>query len=299
MKKIIKLVAAAVAVIAVLCLLAGTSYTVSSNERAVLSTFGEAKEVMQPGIHFKSPIGQSVTKLSISPREIKILISVGNDAAVSKDLQEIGVTSIVNYKYDENRMLDIVKRYHPGDVDRLVQNAVINSVKATIGKYSISELVPNTTEIIKYVKADMVETLKENDTPVELSQLTLDNWDWPDSYNARVQQTMETAQQVKIAEQELAIANQNSQKQVVEAQAKLDAEKLNAEAVKVAAEAEAAAMRTKNAAIQATLAIQRETWAHEEKMAELQKWNGVKPGAVATEIITTPQYSVLSTAEKK
>ena len=88
----------------------------------------------------------------------------------------------------------------------------------------------------------------------------------------------------------------NSQKHVVEAQAKLDAEKLNAEAVKVAAEAEAEAMKTKNAAIQATLAIQREMWAHEEKMAELEKWNGVKPGAVATELITTPQYSVLSTA---
>ncbi len=275
----------------------GTAYTISSNERGVLSTWGEATEVLQPGFHLKSPIGQTVTRLSISPQEIKIFIAVGSDAAVSKDLQEIGVTAIVNYKYDEGRMLDIVKRYHSGDVDRLVQNAFINSVKATIRKYSISELVPNTSEIIKLVKADMETTLADNDTPVQISQLTLDNWDWPDSYNARVQQTMETAQQVKIAEQELAIANQNSQKQVVEAQSKLEAERLNAEAIKVAAEAEAEAMKTKNAAIQATLAIQRETWAHEEKMKELEKWNGVKPGAVATELITTPQYSVLSTAE--
>ena len=298
MKKFGKWIALVVVVIIAIALVNGTAYTISSNERGVLSTWGEAKEVMQPGFHMKSPIGQTVTRLSISPKEIKIFIAVGSDAAVSKDLQEIGVTSIVNYKYDESRMLDIVKRYHVGDVDRLVQNAFINSVKATIGKYSISELVPNTTEIIKLVKADMEKTLSDNDTPVDITQLTLDNWDWPDSYNQRVQQTMETAQQVKIAEQELAIANQNSQKQVVEAQAKLEAERLNAEAVKVAAEAEAEAMRTKNAAIQATLAIQRETWAHEEKMRELEKWNGVKPGAVATELITTPQYSVLSTAER-
>ncbi len=298
MKKHAKLIAAAIIAIIALIILNETAYTISSNERGVLSTWGEAKEVLQPGFHIKSPIGQSVTHLSISPKEIKIVIAVGSDAAVSKDLQEIGVTSIVNYKYDEGRMLDIVKRYHAGDVDRLVQNAFINSVKATIGKYSISELVPNTSEIIKQVKTDMEKTLNENDTPVDISQLTLDNWDWPESYNARVQQTMETAQQVKIAEQELAIANQNSQKQVVEAQAKLEAERLNAEAVKVAAEAEAEAMRTKNAAIQATLAIQRETWAHEEKMRELEKWNGVKPGAVATELITTPQYSVLSTADR-
>ncbi len=298
MKKFGKWIALVVVVIIAIALVNGTAYTISSNERGVLSTWGEAKEVMQPGFHMKSPIGQTVTRLSISPKEIKIFIAVGSDAAVSKDLQEIGVTSIVNYKYDESRMLDIVKRYHAGDVDRLVQNAFINSVKATIGKYSISELVPNTTEIIKLVKADMEKTLSDNDTPVDITQLTLDNWDWPDSYNQRVQQTMETAQQVKIAEQELAIANQNSQKQVVEAQAKLEAERLNAEAVKVAAEAEAEAMRTKNAAIQATLAIQRETWAHEEKMRELEKWNGVKPGAVATELITTPQYSVLSTAER-
>lgn len=298
MKKFGKWIAVAIVVIIAFAIVNGTAYTISSNERGVLSTWGEAKEVMQPGFHMKSPIGQTITRLSISPKEIKIVIAVGSDAAVSKDLQEIGVTSIVNYKYDEGRMLDIVKRYHSGDVDRLVQNAFINSVKATIGKYSISELVPNTSEIIKQVKTDMEKTLNENDTPVDITQLTLDNWDWPDSYNARVQQTMETAQQVKIAEQELAIANQNSQKQVVEAQAKLEAERLNAEAVKVAAEAEAEAMRTKNAAIQATLAIQRETWAHEEKMKELEKWNGVKPGSVATELITTPQYSVLSTAER-
>ena len=298
MKKFGKWIALAILVIAAIALVNGTAYTISSNERGVLATWGEAKEVMQPGFHLKSPVGQTVTRLSISPKEIKIAIGVGSDAAVSKDLQEIGVTSIVNYKYDENRMLDIVKHYHDGDVDRLVKNAFINSVKATIGRYSINELVPNTSEIINQVKSDMEHTLADNDPPVDITQLTLDNWDWPESYNARVQQTMETAQQVKIAEQELAIANQNSQKQVVEAQAKLEAERLNAEAVKVAAEAEAEAMRTKNAAIQATLAIQRETWAHEEKMRELEKWNGVKPGAVATELITTPQYSVLSTADR-
>ncbi|MBQ9537871.1 MAG: hypothetical protein IJU95_01260, partial [Treponema sp.] len=67
MKKFGKWLVLAVAVIVALVLLNGTAYTISSNERGVLATWGEAKEVMQPGFHLKSPVGQTITRLSISP----------------------------------------------------------------------------------------------------------------------------------------------------------------------------------------------------------------------------------------
>src|SRR5688572_24848158 len=56
----------------VLVLLSGSFYTVAEYERAVLTTWGEFRAVVDPGLHFKLPIAQSVRRYPINIQQVTI-----------------------------------------------------------------------------------------------------------------------------------------------------------------------------------------------------------------------------------
>jgi regulator of protease activity HflC (stomatin/prohibitin superfamily) len=276
-KGILALAAAAAAII----ILAGTFFTVKANERAVLFTFGRAERVLMPGMHAKIPFVQTKEKISIVPQEIMLKINVGDDAAVSSDMQEIGVTAVVNYRYDEDSLLDIAKNYTDKKVHDLIRNAFINSVKSVIGKYTIYTLVQNADTIRGTVQDGTAAILAESRIPVTLVQLTLDNWNWPNSFNEQVAETMKKKQQVEQAKQDLAITEQTSQKQVKEAEANRDKAKLDGEAAVIEAQKNAEAKKAEadgiayyNQKVSQNYSVQQSQWKHEEEMKYYEKWDG-------------------------
>lgn len=299
--KLIKVNSGIIALIiiaAVAIVVASKSCTViGPTERGVRVTLGKvSEEIMQPGFRWKTPFVQDIKKLSIVPKEINVTISVGNNAAVSKDLQEIGVTSIINYKYvdEDEKLITVVKNYNEGKIYDLINNAFINSIKVQIGQYTIEDLVQKSGEINAKVREDMSRDLAKY--PIEIVQLTIDNWNWPDSFNKQIARTMELKQEAEQAKQRLAIAEQDAQKQVKEAEAAKEAAIRQAEAEKEAAQLKADAKKIaadaqayENARIAQNINTMREQWQHEERMARLEKWNGKEPGADAT--VITPNYS--------
>ena len=57
------------------------------------------------------------------------------------------------------------------------------------------------------------------DYPIDISQTTITNWDWSDDFDKQIKETANRAQEVKKAEQDLKLAEQQAQKQVKEASA--------------------------------------------------------------------------------
>lgn len=268
---------------------------VQPNQVGVVKTMGKIDRTLArgSGINFKAPFVQEVVKLDMSPVTYDLSYSYGNDAAVTKDMQSVGLDATLVYKFKEDAIIDYVTNFTRDSLQNRFKSNTKAAVKAVIGGYTIYDLTSATLEISQKVQATLSSMCE--DMPIEIVSVNVSNWDWSQEFDKMIQDTMNATQREKTAKAEVQIAEAQAQKQVAEAKAKLEAEKLLAEAKKVEAVGEAEAMRVKNAAIRADRDIQMLTWNHDEAMKRLEKWNGIEPGSNATELIVTPQYSVLPT----
>ena len=292
-----------IGVIAIILLVVGLNCcsSVGPTERGIMTTFGKpSTEILDPGLHFKSPIGQTLVKKDLSPIEYSKTFPVGEGGAVSKDMQTIGVTFTLYWRYSPDRIYEIVTNYK--DEQRIYQpisTAVKAALKAEIGKYSVEELIQNQTKITEDVRSSFETDKDIARLPIEIQSFKIDNWDWSDDYDAMIKKTMVRKQEVEQMKQEVALSEQAAQKQVKEAEAEKQRIELESEAalIKAQKEADAAVAQAEGEAqakkvkaeaekyealqIQQAASMKKSQWEHEERMLELEAklqhektWNG-------------------------
>lgn len=278
--------------------------SVGPTERGIITTFGKPSEkVLEPGLHFKSPIGQTIVKKDISPIEYTKTFTVGDDGAISKDMQTIGVTFTMYWKYDPNRIYEIVTNYK--DDQRIYQpisTAVKAALKSEIGKYSVEQLVQNQDKVTSDVRSIFENDKDISKLPIQIQSFKIDNWNWSKEYDEMIRKTMVRKQEVEQMKQEVALSEQAAQKQVKEAEAEKQRIELEAEAALIKAqkeaeanvakaEGEAQAKKVKAEAdryeaeqIARASEMKKAQWKHEENVLELQakleherSWDGKLP----------------------
>ena len=251
--KMLKKLIISVVTVAVLAVLVFSSFTVlNPTERGVKVTMGKAGDtVLNPGVQFKAPFFQSVRRYDLSPKALNMTFSMGQDAAVTSDMQSVACELVAYWTYDEARILDIVNGYADATIKSLVRDNTLGAIKEVIGKYSIYDIVEKQEEVTEKVKTSLIDRLANY--PVTISSLTINNWDWSAEFDAQIANTMKMAQQVKVAQQELEVTKQQAQKQVAEANAAKEKAEIEAQMRVVVAEQEALA-REKQAQGQANAA---------------------------------------------
>jgi len=302
--KIIILIAAIVAIFA---LALGSFTCVEPTEVGVVKTTGSISGTIPRGngYTFKIPFIQSITTIPLDPQKDDFTYEVGDDGAITKDMQTVGVSTSIIYVFNEDEAENFVRNYTRSSMESFFKSNMKTSLKIVIGKYSIYDLTKETDKI-----ADEVKKLMEKKCakfPITIQDVNISNWDWTGDFDNQIKETMIKTQKEKTAKADVEIERAINEKKVVAAQAQLQADsatyrnalnkaeneleiaKKNAEALIVAAEAEAKAITAKNKAIAANYAIQQSAWKHEETMARLEKWNGKMPGADANTI--TPNFS--------
>ena len=254
---------------------------IGPSERGVKVTLGEVDDVVyQPGLVWKAPFVTRVHKFVLQPKTYEVTFDVGDNGAITKDMQTVGATVAVRYTYDENRILEIVKKYAN---DAIIESAMRDNIKAslkeTTGKYSIYALVEEQNKITQEVSAAILARM--SDYPIAIAQTTITNWDWSDDFDKQIKETANRTQQVRQAEQEANIAAAQAQKMVKEAEARKQAAELDAEAEVARAKGKADAQKVQAdaemyAAQQLSKAkdMKMNEWKHEEEMKRLEKWDG-------------------------
>ncbi len=288
MKKIIII---ALVVVLALVIVFNCLSTVGPTERGVLVTLGKAEDkVLEPGLHFTIPFAQTIKKYSLAPINYGIEFSIGSDGAVTKDMQTVGLIADVFWTYDESRLYDAATKYTESSLRNAIEKTMLASVKESVGKYTIYEIVEMQEKISHEISDSL--TTKMSSYPIVITQIAISNWDWSPAFDEQIAETMKTTQQVKIAEQELQITQQESQKQIKEAQAEqeaiiiranaekekslvaaetaLEVAKLEAEAKKVAADA----LAYYNQKIAENLEVEIELRKIEVEKERVEKWNG-------------------------
>lgn len=280
MKKATKSLVTLVVLAVIAAAVYGSVSVVAPNERGVQVTLGEVTgNVLEPGMHYHPPFISTIKKYSIVPKGMNVTFSVGKDGAITKDMQTVGSQVTVFYRYDAARIMDAVKKYSEAVLENAITRSLVASVKESVGKYSIYSLVEDQDQITVDVTNSLKEKLSEY--PIEVTQLTISNWDWSDDFDKNIKETMNRTQQVRQAEQDLKLAETNAQKQVAEAEAAKKAAEQTAEGELIKAQKAAEAKRVEADALAYYNAKVAQNYQVEIRLKELEielekakKWDG-------------------------
>lgn len=229
-----------VLVLVIFAVLAGNSYySIQEEEQAVVCTFGSPKAVTTPGLHFKIPFIQTVTKVNTTIQGFNIGYRDETDADDLSDDQiedALMITSDYNFIYvdfyAEYRVTDPVKALYASENPALIlKNIAQNCIRTTIGSYSVdSVLTTGKNEIQSNIKQMILDKLESYDIGIQLVNITIQDATPPTTEVENAFKEVETAKQGK--ETALNNANKYRNEQIPNAEAESDKILQDAEAKK-------------------------------------------------------------------
>ena len=218
-----RLVATVCGVIFAIVLVFSSAYQIREQEQAVLITFGKAKAVTEPGLHFKIPFVQHVRKVNTTIQGFSIGYASDDSAIESESLMITSDYNFVNVDFFvEYRYSDPVKAlYASKEPATILKNIAQSCIRNVIGSYPVDEvLTTGKNEIQAAIKTMIVERLDEQDLGIQLVNITIQDSEPPTAEVMEAFKAVETAKQGK----ETAINNANKYRneQLPEAQASAD-----------------------------------------------------------------------------
>ncbi len=224
-----------IAVFILFLLAANSYYTIQEEEQAVVCTFGAPQAVTTPGLHFKIPFIQTVTKINTTIKGFTIGYTMEAENVSGAD-DAMMITSDYNFInvdfYAAYRVTDPVKAlYASEDPVEILKNIAQNCIRTTIGSYTVdSVLTTGKNEIQANITQMILEKLEDYDIGIQLINITIQDAEPPTIEVSNAFKEVETAKQGK--ETALNNANKYRNEQIPKAEAKSDEILQNAEAAK-------------------------------------------------------------------
>ena len=214
-------------------LIFGSTYQIKEQEQAVLITFGQAKAVTEPGLHFKVPFIQHVRKVNTTIQGFAIgysedsHISDEESMMITSDYNFVNVDFFVEYRYSD----PVKALYASEDPSGILKNICKSSIRTVVGSYPVDDvLTTGKNEIQAAIKTMIVERLEQQDIGVQLVNITIQDSEPPTA------EVMEAFKNVETAKQGADTARNNANKyrneQLPTAQAQADKILKDAEAKK-------------------------------------------------------------------
>lgn len=221
----------AVVVFVLLILIGNSYYSIQEEEQAVVCTFGSPKAVTTPGLHFKIPFIQTVTKVNTTIQGF----SIGWESQGNEE-DALMITSDYNFIYvdfyAEYRVTDPIKALYASEApEEILKNIAQNCIRTTIGSYGVdSVLTTGKNEIQANIKQMILDKLENYDIGVQLVNITIQDATPPTTEVEDAFKEVETAKQGK--ETALNNANKYRNEQIPNAEAESDRILQDAEAQK-------------------------------------------------------------------
>ena len=212
-------------VVAAIVLLYNSAYQIREQEQAVLITFGQAKAVTEPGLHFKIPFIQQVRKVNTTIQGF----SIGYNPSTNESYEDesLMITSDYNFVnvdfFVEYRFSDPVKAlYASRQPVEILKNISMSCIRNVIGSYPVDDvLTTGKNEIQATIRTMIMEKLEEQDLGIQLVNITIQDSEPPTTEVMEAFKAVETAKQGK--ETTLNNANKYRNEQIPLAQAQVDA----------------------------------------------------------------------------
>jgi len=257
-------------------------FEVAQTDRTVVTNWGKASYVADPGIHLRVPVMQGLVPFAITTQSIDI----PSLNTYTIDSQELTAHLTLQYRLPADKVMEVYSNMGTAYASKLV-SMVIDRFKTAVGRVNAIDLSSQrgklTADVLKTVQADAARLYDG----VEISDIQLVNFDWNDAYRqaisnasvakAAVDQQEQQEQQKRRAqvqaEQAVVEAEGAANAKVAQAQGYAKSATITADAdahvTIVAGEAAAQALKAQNEALANNQSIVALTWA--------QRWDGHMP----------------------
>jgi regulator of protease activity HflC (stomatin/prohibitin superfamily) len=240
-----------------LTVLFGSWYTIDQTQRGVLLRNGAFVEVVQPGLHFKWPWIDTVSKIDMQTHTF----AWSKMEAYSADQQPAHLKVSVTLHVAADKVPEMYSRFRgeqQAAVDRTIAPHINEKVKVVFGQYTAARAISARGQL----NADAAKALTDAiayDPVFAIESVQIEDISFSADYIKSVEQRMQAEVEVQRLQQNLAREKVQAEIVVTQAKAKADAVRADAQAqsdaIRFRGEADSAAIRARGtgeaAAIQA------------------------------------------------
>lgn len=259
--KIGKLVGHVILGIIALEIIFGSIGTISAGEIGIRTQFGKVIGIVNQGLYFKMPFIQGVSTLDTKTRTINYDKNGAEGdseessslTGASKDLQDVSIGVMVNYKLDAQKAEEIYNQYKTNKNFEInvIEPIIRETVKSVSAQYTAEELVTKRLEYSDKVTSLLTERFTTKQSILERFSIT--NFEFSKAFSSAIE--------AKVTAVQNAEASKNKLEQVkYEAQQTVEKAKAEAEAIRIQAQA-----------------INSHGGADYVQLQAINKWNGILP----------------------
>lgn len=234
-----KSVRLATVVLIILVLSLGTFGTINAGERGVKTRLGAVVGTIEPGLYFKLPLIEKVTKMEVKTRTVNYdKNGLEGDSAdssqlsgASKDLQDVWIGVVVNYHVDADKVTAIYSQYKSVEnfESNVIEPIIREVVKSTSAQYTAEELVTKRAEFGDKVNLILSERFISKDAVLERFSVT--NFEFSQAFTQAIESKVTAVQNAEAAKNKLEQIKFEAQQTIETAKATAEAQRIQAQSL--------------------------------------------------------------------
>lgn len=209
-------------------LLASSCTQVNTGQIGIKTTFGAVTgDPLPPGIYFVAPFVTDVHSLNT-----RIITTVVNSEAASKDLQVVDTAITLNYNLSTHDPKEFFIRL--GNNQDLINASIVSpaineTFKAVVAQFTAEQLISQRDLVSKSIEDLLTTKLKQYDLFIDSISIT--SFKFSDAFNEAIEAKVTAQQKVLTAENDLQRIKVEAQQKIAEAQANATAMQSQAQTV--------------------------------------------------------------------
>lgn len=224
---IMKVVKYAVLFILILFFLFGSFGKIDAGERGIKTRFGKVITTLDPGLYFKIPFIEKVTKINIQTYSLADSL-----ASASFDLQDVNIAVVVNYHLDTSgaSILDVYTQYGSAEsyYSKVINPLITSTVKAAVSQYTAAEQIQKRAELTNKVLAALQESFKDKNVVLEKVDIT--NITFSSAFTKAIEEKVTAVQNAETQKNKLEQIRYESQQKILAAEAEAKSIQLKSQA---------------------------------------------------------------------
>lgn len=207
----------------------GSFGIISAGERGVKTRLGSVVGEVGTGLYFKMPFIEGVDKFSVKTLAISYDKDSAPLAAASKDLQDVSISTTINYHIDASKVTDIFQQYGDNYQSIVIEPIIRDTVKSVSAQYTAEELVTKRSEFSDKITSLLSARFADKFAVVENVNVT--NLEFSASFSQAIEAKATAVQNAETAKNKLEQVKFEAQQQIETAKATAEAQRISSAAL--------------------------------------------------------------------
>jgi len=203
---------------------------IDEGERGVQLRFGQIIGTQEPGLFWQVPFVESMKKITTRTQTVRYDLDAPLLAA-SKDLQDVGIATVINYRVNPANVEDIYRQYKTMENFEadVIRPAIRDTVKSDASLFTAEELVTRRADYTSAITRTLQGLLDVYQIRIE--RVNIDNIKFSEQYSQSIEDKVTAEQRALKAEQDLVRVEFEAQQRIEQSKAEAEAIRIQAAAV--------------------------------------------------------------------